>query len=457
MDNYLGTKPIPGLLWRFALPSIVSQLVHSIYNMVDQVFIGQKIGYLGNAATNVTFPFVTFFLAVNLMISVGTAANIGLKLGAGHQEQADRTLGNSLTLAVITSLIMCVASQVFLVPLLTFFGATEAVLPYAVPYARIYTIGVLFVTPGILLGDIIRADGSPTFAMYGMLAGAICNVILDYLFIFPLNMGMQGAALASIIGQLLSLLICLTYLKRFRTLNLKSKNLRPEPGIIRSIFLLGFPMFATQIAGLVVQIVMNQQAVKYGALSPYGSEIPLTVFGIVMKINAIMMALILGTSIGAQPIFSFNYGAGNFARVKQLIRICLITTIVIGIAGTLVIQIFPLQIISIFGQEDALYNEFAVRALTRMTILLFLIGTQMTSTSYFQAVGKPGYSVLVSLFRQIIVMIPLFYLLPLFLGVDGIMYTFVLSDVASVILCTILLTRELRFLNSRIKVREESV
>ena len=166
-----------------------------------------------------------------------------------------------------------------------------------------------------------------------------------------------------------------------------------------------------------------------------------------MKINAIMMAFILGTSVGAQPIFSYNYGARNFKRVKELIKICLITTLMIGIAGTLVIQFFPQQIISIFGQEDALYNEFAVRALTRMTILLFLVGTQMTSNSYFQAVGKPGLAMLVSLFRQIILMIPLMLLLPLAIGVDGVMYSFVLGDAGSLVLCTILLVKEIRFLN----------
>lgn len=450
MNNILGTKPIPKLLWQFALPSIVSQLVNSIYNMVDQIFIGHKIGYLGNAATNVTFPFVTFFLAITLMIAVGTAAGVGLNLGAGNQRMADRILGNSLTLSVITSVVLVAVAQIFLVPLLSFFGSTEAVMPYAVPYARIYTIGVLFVTTAIVLSDLIRTDGSPRYAMYAMLSGAILNVFLDYLFMFPLDMGIRGAALASIIGQFLSLVISVAYLKRFRTLNVRLRNLRPKPAIIKNIFLLGLPMFVTQMAGLLVTITMNQQAVKYGSLSPYGAEIPLTVFGIVMKINAIMMALILGTSIGAQPIFSFNYGAGNYARVKQLVKLCLISTILIGVAGTLAVQIFPGQIISVFGQEDALYNEFAVRALTRMTILLFLIGTQMTATSYFQAVGKPLLSMLVSLFRQVVVMVPLLYLLPLAFGVDGIMYTFVLGDVGSLILCSILLTREIRSLNRKI-------
>ena len=450
MENKLGVRPIPKLLLQFAVPSIVSHLVNSVYNIVDQIFIGQKIGYLGNAATNVTFPFVTIFMAIGLMISVGTAANVGLNLGRRKQELADRTLGNGIMLGIIAGIVLVAGAQIFMVPLLKFFGATELVLPYALPYARIYTIGVLFVTVAIVLNDEIRADGTPAYAMYSMLSGAILNVILDYIFIFKMDMGVEGAALASIIGQFLCMAVSLSYLKRFKTLHPRLANLKLDPAIVKESLTLGMPMLATQLAGLVVQIVMNQQAVRYGAMSIYGSEIPLTVFGIVMKINALMMAFILGTSIGAGPIFSFNYGAGNYARVKELIKISLIVTTIIGVIGMLSIQLFPEQIVAVFGQEDALYNEFAVRALRRMTILIFIMGVQMTANSYFQAVGKPRYSMLISLSRQIIFTIPLMLLLPLAFGVDGLMYSFVLADLGAVILCSSLLVREIKLLNTMI-------
>lgn len=447
MENILGTRPIPKLLWKFAVPSVISMLVNSIYNIVDQIFIGQRIGYIGNGATSVSFPFVTLFMAISLMISIGTAANVGLNLGRQDQERADRTLGNGMFLAITAGVALFVIAQVFLVPLLKCFGATEVLLPYAVSYARIYTIGVIYVTVCITITDEIRADGSPTYAMLGMLSGAILNVFLDYLFLYPLNMGVGGAALASIIGQLLNFVIALFYLKKFKTLNLRLKYFKPDPAIIKSILLLGLSSFITQIAGLIVTIVMNRQAVKYGASSIYGSEIPVTVFGIVMKVNAIMLSLIMGTSIGAQPIFSYNYGAGKYDRVKQLVKLCLIITTIMGVAGMLAVQIFPQQIISIFGQEDALYNEFAVRALKLMTILIFILGVQLTAISYFQAVGKPKYSLIVSICRQIGFMLPLLFILPIFLGLDGIMYSFVLADAGIVILCSILFVKEIKILN----------
>ncbi len=455
-ENILGTKPIPALLRQFALPSIVSMTVNSIYNIVDQVFIGQKIGYLGNAATNVTFPFVTVFLAVALMISIGTAANVGLNLGRKDQERADQTLGNGIMIAVVAAVLLVTVAQIFMPSLLRFFGATELVMPYALDYARIYTIGVLFVTVSITMTDEIRTDGKPLYAMCSMLAGAITNVILDWIFIFPLGMGVAGAALASIIGQFIGLLVTLSYLPRFKTLHLRLSNLKPNPAIIKSILIIGLPAFVTQMAGLIVNIVMNQQAVKYGAMSIYGPEIPLTVFGIVMKVNSIMLAFIMGTSAGAGPIFSYNYGAANYDRVRQLVKICMIATTTMGVIGMLAVQIFPNQIISAFGQEDSLYNEFAVYALTRMTILIFILGIQMTANSYFQAVGKPKLSMLVSLSRQILFMTPLLFLLPLAMGVKGICYSFVLGDVGSVTLCSILLYRELKYLGRQIEKQQQS-
>ena len=293
-ENILGTERIGKLLLSYSIPGIISMLVNSIYNMVDQIFIGQKIGYLGNAATSVTYPFVTIFLAIGLMISIGTAANVGLNLGRKEQELADRTLGNGLMLAVVSSVILVSFAQFTMTPMLKLFGATEVILPYAVDYARVYTIGVLFVTTAIVLNDEIKADGHPAYAMVSMLSGAILNVFLDYIFIFPLEMGVKGAALASILGQLLCMIVSLSYLPRFKMLHLHLKNLKPDPMIIKMIFLLGLPSFLTQISGLVMQIVMNNQAVRYGAESIYGSEIPLTVFGIVMKVMAIMMAFIIG-------------------------------------------------------------------------------------------------------------------------------------------------------------------
>ena len=449
-ENMLGTKPIPKLLLQFGLPSVISLLVNSVYNVVDQIFIGQRVGYLGNAATNVTFPFVTFSLAISLMISVGTAANVGLNLGRRDQEKAERTLGNGFLMALIMGIVICLIAEIFLVPMLKLFGATELVLPYAVNYARIYVLGVPFTTLGIMMNDEIRADGSPSYTMRSMIIGAVINIVFDYLFVFPLNMGVTGAAIATIMGQFATMVLGFLYLPRMKTLHFRREYMKPQGYIIKDILLLGLSSFITQVAMLFMQIVMNRQAVRYGALSKYGAEIPLTVFGIIMKVIQIMTAVILGITTGSQPIFSYNYGARKYDRVKQLVKACVLVCTIIGSIGTVCLQLFPEQIISIFGQEDALYNEFAVMAMRNMTFLIFILGVQMTASVYFQAVGKPRGSVIISLSRQILFMIPFLLIFPIFMGVNGVMFAFPASDIAAVILSGTLLIREIRNLNRMI-------
>ncbi len=450
-ENILGTKPIPELLLKFAVPSVISMLVNSIYNLVDQIFIGQGVGYLGNAATNVVFPFVMISMAVSLMISVGTAANVGLNLGKGDQDQANRILGNGLFLALISGFVILILGEGFMVPLLRLFGATDNILPYAIDYGRIYLVGTVFTTIGILLNDIIRADGNPSYSMRAMLLGAGINIVLDPLFIFVFHWGVQGAALATILGQLATLICGLLYLKKLRTLQMKKENMKLKGDVVKSIVTLGLSSFFTQFAALFMQIIMNQQTIKYGEMSIYGADIPLTVFGIVNKVNGLMMSLIMGISTGSQPLFSFNYGAKKFQRVKQLVKTAMISCVVIGFIGMLCLQSFPNQIISIFGQESDLYNEFAVMCLKNMTIFIFVMGVQMVAGVYYQAVGKPVGALLLSLSRQVLFMIPCFLILPIFFGIKGVMWSFPVSDVLSVAMAALMLAVEMRKLNQMIR------
>lgn len=450
-ENILGTKPIPELLLKFAVPSVISMLVNSIYNLVDQIFIGQGVGYLGNAATNVVFPFVMISMAVSLMISVGTAANVGLNLGKGDQDQANRILGNGLFLALISGFVILIFGEGFMVPLLRLFGATDNILPYAIDYGRIYLVGTVFTTIGILLNDIIRADGNPSYSMRAMLLGAGINIVLDPLFIFVFHWGVQGAALATILGQLATLICGLLYLKKLRTLQMKKENMKLKGDVVKSIVTLGLSSFFTQFAALFMQIIMNQQTIKYGEMSIYGADIPLTVFGIVNKVNGLMMSLIMGISTGSQPLFSFNYGAKKFQRVKQLVKTAMISCVVIGFIGMLCLQGFPNQIISIFGQESDLYNEFAVMCLKNMTIFIFVMGVQMVAGVYYQAVGKPVGALLLSLSRQVLFMIPCFLILPIFFGIKGVMWSFPVSDVLSVAMAALMLAVEMRKLNQMIR------
>jgi len=450
-ENILGTKPIPELLLKFAVPSVISMLVNSIYNLVDQIFIGQGVGYLGNAATNVVFPFVMISMAVSLMISVGTAANVVLNLVKGDQDQANRILGNGLFLALISGFVILILGEGFMVPLLRLFGATDNILPYAIDYGRIYLVGTVFTTIGILLNDIIRADGNPSYSMRAMLLGAGINIVLDPLFIFVFHWGVQGAALATILGQLATLICGLLYLKKLRTLQMKKENMKLKGDVVKSIVTLGLSSFFTQFAALFMQIIMNQQTIKYGEMSIYGADIPLTVFGIVNKVNGLMMSLIMGISTGSQPLFSFNYGAKKFQRVKQLVKTAMISCVVIGFIGMLCLQGFPNQIISIFGQESDLYNEFAVMCLKNMTIFIFVMGVQMVAGVYYQAVGKPVGALLLSLSRQVLFMIPCFLILPIFFGIKGVMWSFPVSDVLSVAMAALMLAVEMRKLNQMIR------
>lgn len=446
-ENIMGIAPIPSLLAKFAIPSVISMVVNSIYNLVDQIFIGQGVGYLGNAATNVVFPFVTLSMALSLMISVGTAANVGLNLGQKEQEKADLTLGNGLTLAIICGSALALFGEIFLLPMLRLFGATDTVLPYAIAYGRIYIIGTVFTSIGIMMSDEIRADGHPRYSMFSMLLGAVLNCILDPLFIFIFHWGVAGAALASIIGQFATLLVVLAYIRKFRTLNMRVSNMKLQAPIVKSIFVLGLSSCLTQCAALIMQIIMNQQTIRYGAMSEYGADIPLTVFGIVNKINGLMISVIIGITGGAQPLFSFNYGAKNYERVQKLVKLCLVVCVTIGLIGTFCLQTFPHQIISIFGQENALYNQFAVMCLKNMTIFIFIMGVQMVVGVYFQATGKAGKAMLLSLSRQILFMIPCMIILPHFFGVRGIMWSFPVSDIFSVTMAALMLGVEMRKLN----------
>lgn len=446
-ENILGTEKIGKLLLTYSIPGVISMLVNSIYNLVDQIFIGQGVGYLGNGATNVSFPFVQLLLALSLMVSAGTAANTSLNLGRKDEDEACHYVGNGLGLALIFGISLLVVGEIFLVPLLHFFGATEANLAYAIDYSRIILIGFPFVSCGMMMNDIIRADGTPRFAMISMLVGAILNVIFDPLFIFVFHWGVRGAALATIIGQIATFFLSFWKMHDLKTVKLIYADIKPLGRRLKRILLIGMSAFLTQISMLFVQILLNNQAARYGAMSEYGADIPVTCFGIIMKVNQIMMSVIIGITNATQPIFSFNFGAAKYDRVRELVKKTVITTFIVGCVGWLILQNFPAQIVSIFGQESELYNKFAIMCCKNMTKMIFVMGVPMMAGVYFQAVGKPMQAVLLSLSRQVLFTMPLMVILPLFIGVVGIMYAYPLADCFSITLATILLIAEMKRLH----------
>lgn len=453
--NILGTEPIGHLLLKFAIPGIVSMLVNSIYNIVDQIFIGQGVGYLGNTATTVFFPMVQLMLALSLMTSVGTAANVSLNQGRGDYDEGDRFLGNGLIMAIFFGITVFLITEFFTQPLMHAFGGTKDVMPYVLPYGRIIAAGFPFVSTSILMSDIIRADGKPHIAMASMLAGAITNCILDPVAIFVLHWGVTGAAIATIAGQILSFIIAAFQMTKLSHMKVRTEYMKPSLERMGQIMLIGLSALLTNLAALVATIVLNNTAKHYGELSKYGADIPLACFGIVMKINGIMMAIIIGITSATQPIFSFNFGAEKYKRVKELIFKTAVTTFVVGLVCWFMLQNFPEQIISIFGQEHELYNEFAVMCLKNMTLLIFVMGIPMMAGTYFQSIGNPFKAALLSLSRQLLFSIPLMVILPIYMGIVGVMYSYPLADIFSIGLSATLLVVEVRKLDRLILEGEE--
>lgn len=441
-ENPLGTEKLSKLLKTYAIPSIIAMVVSSLYNIVDQIFIGQGVGYLGNAATNVAFPLTTICLAIALLIGVGAASRFSLELGAAQKENAAISVGNAFSMMVISGILYVIIVEIFLIPLLTIFGATPDVLPYAESYTRITVAGVplLIITNG--MSSLARADGSPKYSMSCMLIGAVINTILDPLFIFVFNMGVAGAAWATVIGQFFSFLMAAYYLKKFKHIELKGHHFRPKGAECRKIAALGMSNSLNQLALTFVQIVLNNSLTYYGARSIYGSEIPLACCGIVMKTNAILLSVIIGISQGSQPIIGFNYGARKYPRVRGIYKLAIGCNLAISAVGFILFQFFPKQIISLFGNGDALYFEFAVKFMRIFLFMVIINGCQLLSSNFFAAIGKPVKGVFLSMTRQVIFLIPLIIILPIFFGIDGIMFAGPVADAFAFITTAIVISRE---------------
>ncbi len=445
-ENPLGYKKISSLLAGFAIPSIIAMLVSSLYNVVDQIFIGQNVGYLGNAATNVAFPLTTICMAITLTIAIGTAAQYSLFLGQKDEEKAAATVGSGICLMLLFGFVYAVLISVFHEPLLRAFGATDNVFPYAVEYTRITAIGMPFIVIMNGMSSIARADGSPMYSMTAMVIGAIVNTVLDYFFVVVFGMGVGGAAWATVIGQVVSAVFGLIYLKKLKRIVLKKRHFSINLHQTGRTCLMGMSNGLTQLAITVLQIVINRSLVYYGGLSVYGEDIPLAASGIVMKINAIVLAVIIGIVQGMQPIVGFNYGAKKYDRVKEVYKLAVISELTITIIGEAIFQLFPQQVLSIFGsgENEQLYFDFAVMFMRIFLCLLPLTGIQMISSNFFAAIGKPIKGAMLSLTRQIFFLIPLILILPLFFGIEGIIYASPAADVISFITVMIFIVMEMK-------------
>ena len=445
-ENPLGSEPISTLLRRFAVPSVIAMLVSALYNMVDQLFIGHSIGVLGNAATNVAFPLSMVCTSIGLLCGIGGAANFNLCMGRKETEHAKSYVGNAVSMLAILGVILCIAVQLFLRPMMILFGATADVLTYACTYTRITSIGFPFLIVTIGGSNLIRADGSPNYSMACNLVGAVVNSILDPLFIFVFHMGMAGAALATITGQVLSFLLVVRYLRGFKTLPLSLSDLKPKTACWIQIASLGATPAFNQVAMMVVQIVMNNTLTHYGSNSIYGSDIPLACAGIISKVNMLFFSFVIGISQGLQPIVSFNFGAAKYDRVKKAYKKAVFAATAISVVAFLCFQLFPRQIISIFGSGSEEYLHFAERYFRIFLFFTFLNGIQPVSSNFFTSIGAPKKGIFLSLTRQIIFLLPLLLIFPYLFGIDGVMYTAPIADLAAASVSIFMVVREFKIM-----------
>lgn len=444
--NPLAEEKIGRLIARFAVPAIISMLVSSLYNIVDQIFIGQGVGMLGNAATNIAFPISIICTATALLLGIGSASNYNLEAGAGRNDRAAEIAGNGLAMLVICGVVIGAVVLIFLNPLLHLFGVTKEILPYAQDYTGITAIGIPFLILTTGGNHLIRADRSPTYSMTCMLTGAILNTILDPLFIFVCHWGIKGAAAATVIGQVVSGLMVIYYFSKKRKMELKRSMFLPKAGYLKMIVSLGMASCINQIAMAIVQITMNNTLRYYGAQSMYGSEIPLACVGVISKVNMVFMAIAIGISQGCQPIWGFNYGAHNYDRVREAYKKAFAICIVLGVVFFGCFQLFPRQIVSIFGSGSEAYFHFAERYFRIFMFVTFLNGIQPMSSGFFTSIGKSKLGIVVSLTRQIIFLLPLILIFPLFMGIDGVMYAGPIADGAAALVAIIFAEREMKAL-----------
>lgn len=434
VENPLGIERVGRLLARYAIPSILALIINSLYNMVDQIFIGQGVGFLGNGATNIIAPITMITIAIATLFGDGLAAFFSLSLGKGEGEKAAKGLGTSILYGSIFGIAWTVIAFIFLKPLCLIFGATENILPYALDYGRIIVLGFTFQILGNAINSAIRTDGSPRYAMFAMMVGAVLNIILDPIFIFVFHWGVKGAAIATIASQLFGLLLNIAYLFRLKTIRLSRQSFSFDIRTAGRIASLGFASGANNLTSTVVAFVSNNLMTKYGALSVYGPDIPLTTFGLCMKVSMLAFSIGIGVASGSQPIIGFNYGAQKYDRVKKTFLLSAGVATIITSVSWIIFQCFPLQLIRIFGTESALYEEFAVKCFHIYLLLTFLNGLQMCAGVLFQAIGQPMKAAITSLSKQVIFYIPAIIILSHFFGLTGILMAGPAADALAFIL-----------------------
>lgn len=435
--NPLGTERIGKLIVRFAIPSIIALVLNSLYNMVDQVFIGNGVGYLGNAATNVILPIMTVVLAVGLMIGDGCATFMSLSMGKGQTDKAAHGVGNAVILTIGFGVIFTVLCEIFLEPLCWMFGATEQSIGYCLDYGRPIILGFTFLAIDMAFTPIIRADGRANVSLIGMIIGCVTNVILDPIFIFVCHWGVAGAAWATIAGQFLNAVYFIICMTKCKTVKLEKKHFKLTRKVSGKMCTLGLSSFITQFALVIVIAVVNNTLKTTGGASIYGEDIPVSAMGVVQKVSQILTSIVLGLATGIMPAVSYNYGNRRFDRVKKFYKYAMIASTVIMVVAWFILETFPEQIVSIFGRQNELYMEFASICMKRYLLVIFGLGISTVTSIFLQSVDKPLQSTVLSLLRQIIILVPAVLILGALGNVTNVLWAGPISDSISCIISLI--------------------
>jgi len=458
-NTFLETEKIGVLMRKYSIPCIISLLVAALYNIVDQIFIANAsyLGSYGNAANTVVFPMTIVALSIAVMIGDGACAFVSISLGAGRNEDAHRSIGNAIVLCLCSSIVLTAVYLIFADPILTAFGGrvNEETFAHAKEYFFWIALGVPFYMFGQCMNPIIRSDGSPKFAMASTVLGAVTNIILDPIFIFPLKMGMMGAAIATVLGQVLTAVLALWYLFHMKAVRLKKGSFGIWWSLMKQFLPLGVTSFLSQVSLVVSMAAVQNMVTKYGARDPvFGqpeyAQIPLAVLGIVMKFFQIAISIAVGLAAGCIPVAGYNIGAKRQDRAKQLFTYLLIAEAAVGLVALLIVELLPRQLIGIFGagNESAYYTAFAIRCFRIYLCMMVLAMVNKGTFIYLQALGKPVESVLISMAREIIfgVFLPVF--LPLAFGLDGVLYAFPVADILTFIIAAFVIRQTCRELSA---------
>jgi len=446
----LGEENIGKLLKKLSVPATMGMMVNALYNLVDTIFLGRFVGVDAIGALAIAFPIQMIVLAFGIMVGIGTASAASRALGAEEVEKADHIVGNAFLSIIIIGILLVTIGRYYLNPILLLFGATENLLPLAYDYMNIILMGSIFLTIQIVSNNVIRSEGNAKVAMISMMIGTGFNIFMDPIFIELLGFGIKGAAIATIIGQTLGFVYVMNYFYRGKSnFKIMPRHLKPNFEYIKEIFSVGFPTFMRNVAGSVLAIVANN------SLAFYGGDIALSVYGVIQRVLRFALMPMFGIVQGFQPIASYNYGARNYHRVKEVIKVGLKALVIYATVSIIFVQLFPEFIISLFNNDPELIT-LGKKALRIVTMMMPLIGVQVLAGSMYQALGKPKPALIVSMSRQTFFLIPLILILPNFfkMGLMGVYWSFPIADVLSIILSGYMLRRQMKRLDQRILIEK---